>query len=170
MRSFHIVPRVAAASATQKASHDCVLPGLPGGSEAWTAAQLRIMHDLASIDLPPALATCVPVEGTAMYEQRVTITIPRGEGAVYGGGRFTFGLKFKPAYPFEAPRVTCLSRTFHPNINAAGSVCLNILRLDWSPILTIQSVILGLILLLSEPDGEEPLNHGMCIPLCPRAC
>ena len=40
-----------------------------------------------------------------------------------------------------------------------GAVCLNILRDDWKPILTVNAVILGLIFLFIEPNPEDPLNH-----------
>ena len=33
---------------------------------------------------------------------------------------------------------------YHPNIDLEGNVCLNILREDWKPVLSINSVIYGL--------------------------
>ena len=39
-----------------------------------------------------------------------------------------------------------------------GHVCLNILREDWKPVLTIQSVIMGLQFLMLEPNADDPLN------------
>ncbi len=33
---------------------------------------------------------------------------------------------------------------YHPNIDPEGNVCLNILREDWKPVLTISSLIYGL--------------------------
>jgi ubiquitin-conjugating enzyme E2 M len=39
-----------------------------------------------------------------------------------------------------------------------GNVCLNILRDDWKPILTVNAVILGLIFLFIEPNPNDPLN------------
>lgn len=33
---------------------------------------------------------------------------------------------------------------YHPNIDLEGNVCLNILREDWKPVLTINSIIYGL--------------------------
>lgn len=49
---------------------------------------------------------------------------------------------------------------FHPNFDLEGHVCLNILRLDWSPVLPITSIFFGLLGILLEPEGEEPLNQG----------
>ena len=47
-------------------------------------------------------------------------------------------------YPHDPPKVQCETTVFHPNIDMEGHVCLNILREDWKPVLTIQSVIMGL--------------------------
>ncbi len=33
---------------------------------------------------------------------------------------------------------------FHPNIDLEGNICLNILREDWKPVLSISSIIYGL--------------------------
>ena len=38
----------------------------------------------------------------------------------------------------------CPAQVYHPNIDPEGNVCLNILREDWKPVLSISSVIYGL--------------------------
>ena len=38
-------------------------------------------------------------------------------------------------------------------------MCLNILRDDWKPVLSINTVVLGLIFLFYEPNSKDPLNH-----------
>lgn len=42
-------------------------------------------------------------------------------------------------------------------------MCLNILRLDWSPVLSLSSIIFGLLLLFDEPNHEDPLNKGISL-------
>uniref|UniRef100_A0A8C3LX54 UBC core domain-containing protein n=1 Tax=Chrysolophus pictus TaxID=9089 RepID=A0A8C3LX54_CHRPC len=44
---------------------------------------------------------------------------------------------------------------YHPNIDLEGNVCLNILREDWKPVLTINSIIYGLqyLFLVSKAMG-----------------
>lgn len=49
-----------------------------------------------------------------------------------------------PNYPHEAPKVRCETKVYHPNIDLEGAVCLNILREDWKPVLTINSIVYGL--------------------------
>ena len=41
-------------------------------------------------------------------------------------------------------RLTFIVQVFHPNIDLDGNICLNILREDWKPVLSINSVIYGL--------------------------
>ena len=62
-------------------------------------------------------------------------------------------------YPHEAPKCTCETPVYHPNIDTKGAVCLNILRADWKPVLGVNQVILGLIFLFIEPNPNDPLNH-----------
>jgi len=47
---------------------------------------------------------------------------------------------------------------YHPNIDLDGNVCLNILREDWKPVLTINAIVYGLQYLFLEPNPDDPLN------------
>ena len=55
-------------------------------------------------------------------------------------------------------QVKCTTKVYHPNIDLEGNVCLNILREDWKPVLTINSIVYGLQFLFLEPNPEDPLN------------
>lgn len=76
----------------------------------------------------------------------------------YKTGRFVFSFKVGPNYPHEPPKVKCETLVYHPNIDQQGNVCLNILREDWKPVLTINSIVYGLQYLFLEPNPEDPLN------------
>ncbi|GFV74284.1 NEDD8-conjugating enzyme Ubc12 [Trichonephila clavipes] len=76
----------------------------------------------------------------------------------YRGGCFTFSFRVSPNYPHEPPKVKCETMVYHPNIDLDGNVCLNILREDWKPVLTINSIVYGLQYLFLEPNPEDPLN------------
>jgi len=78
----------------------------------------------------------------------------------YKGGSFKFSFKINSNYPHEPPKVLCIPKVYHPNIDLEGNVCLNILREDWKPVLNINSVLVGLQYLFLEPNADDPLNKG----------
>merc|ERR1712008_400470 len=80
------------------------------------------------------------------------------DDGMYKRGCFVFDFKVPKTYPHDPPKVQCETTVFHPNIDMEGHVCLNILREDWKPVLTIQSVIMGLQFLMGEPNADDPLN------------
>lgn len=87
-----------------------------------------------------------------------TITVAPDEGA-YRSGRFVFDVKVSATgYPHEPPKVKCVTKVFHPNIDVDGNVCLNILREDWKPVLSISHIAYGLTHLFLDPNPSDPLN------------
>lgn len=60
----------------------------------------------------------------------------------YAGGVFFLAIHFPTDYPFKPPKVNFTTRIYHPNINSNGSICLDILRDQWSPALTISKGML----------------------------
>jgi ubiquitin-conjugating enzyme E2 M len=77
----------------------------------------------------------------------------------FRGGQYVFHFEVGPNYPHEAPKVKCLTKVYHPNVDLLGNICLNVLREDWRPVLGISHIIMGLQLIMNEPETREPLNH-----------
>ncbi|KAI8970657.1 ubiquitin-conjugating enzyme/RWD-like protein [Trametes punicea] len=109
-------------------------------------ADLR-KEDLGAIKLGPS--------GDDIFHWHATI--PGTEGSVYEGGVFQVEITLGHDYPFSAPRVAFKTRIYHMNINERGSVCIDILKHNWSPALSLFKVILSLSSLLTDPNPKDPL-------------
>eukprot|EP00768_Dysnectes_brevis_P006836 gnl/Dysnectes_brevis/554_a612_8429.p1 GENE.gnl/Dysnectes_brevis/554_a612_8429~~gnl/Dysnectes_brevis/554_a612_8429.p1 ORF type:complete len:148 (-),score=49.65 gnl/Dysnectes_brevis/554_a612_8429:37-480(-) len=104
---------------------------------------------------PPTNCSGGPV-GDDLYQWQATIMGP--SESPYDGGIFFLTIFFPPDYPFRAPRIKFATKIFHPNISEDGQICLDILKGEWSPVLTIAKVLLSISSLLDDPNPEDPLN------------
>jgi len=103
---------------------------------------------------PPASCSAGPV-GDDLFHW--TATILRPEDSPYSGGVFFLDIHFPADYPFKPPKVSFQTKVYHPNINKNGSICLDILKEQWSPALTISRVLLSISSLLTDPNPDDPL-------------
>jgi ubiquitin-conjugating enzyme E2 M len=116
--------------------------------------EIRLQTELVDLEMPPQCEIVFPKTEDLM---NFNVTIKPDEG-YWKGGKFVFVFNVKPMYPHDAPKVLCKTRVYHPNIDKEGHVCLNILREDWKPILSISSVVYGLLHLFLDPNPNDPLN------------
>ncbi|ODM89124.1 putative protein-conjugating enzyme Ubc12 [Orchesella cincta] len=120
------------------------------GQKKSSPAQLRVMKDLNELTLPKTCSTEFADPDDLLNFKLIMYP---DEGA-YKGGRFSFNFKVGANYPTSPRR----SSVYHPNIDLEGNVCLNILREDWKPVLTINAIVYGIQYLFLEPNPEDPLN------------
>ncbi|XP_073737841.1 ubiquitin-conjugating enzyme E2 E3 isoform X2 [Callorhinus ursinus] len=111
-------------------------------------------HDI-EVSLLTMLAASAGPKGDNIYEWRSTILGP--PGSVYEGGVFFLDITFSSDYPFKPPKVTFRTRIYHCNINSQGVICLDILKDNWSPALTISKVLLSICSLLTDCNPADPL-------------
>jgi ubiquitin-conjugating enzyme E2 D len=61
------------------------------------------------------------------------------------------------SFVFYQPKLQFTTRVYHPNINEHGGICLDILKDNWSPALTISKVLLSICSLLTDANPNDPL-------------
>ena len=60
-------------------------------------------------------------------------------------------------YPFKPPVMKFDTKIWHPNISSqTGAICLDILKNEWTPALTIRTALISLQALLSCPEPDDP--------------
>jgi len=119
-------------------------------------ATKRIQKELQElIKDTPANCSAGPESDSDIFRWRATIIGPTE--TPYENGIFNLVISFPPDYPFKPPHITFETKVYHPNINANGSICLDILKTQWSPALSITKVLLSVCSLLSDPNPDDPL-------------
>ena len=117
----------------------------------------RIKKELEEMQKnPPENCSAGLINENDPFQWRATIIGP--EGSPYHGGIFYLKIHLGPDYPFKAPHITFMTKIYHCNVNPTGSICLDILKDQWSPALGITKVLLSICSLLSDPNPNDPLS------------
>lgn len=109
------------------------------------------------------------VDDCDIYKWQVLIMGPAD--TPFEGGYFKTELQFSKDYPNKPPKMRFISDIWHPNIHPNGDVCISILHEPgedkwgyeraeerWLPIHTVETIIMSVISMLSEPNPESPAN------------
>ncbi|KAK9206286.1 hypothetical protein WN943_016561 [Citrus x changshan-huyou] len=121
-----------------------------------TPAKKRLMRDFKRLQQdPPAGISGAPQDNNIMLWNAV---IFGPDDTPWDGGTFKLTLQFTEDYPNKPPTVRFVSRMFHPNIYADGSICLDILQNQWSPIYDVAAILTSIQSLLCDPNPNSPAN------------
>eukprot|EP01003_Olkasia_polycarbonata_P001116 NODE_1231_length_577_cov_68.655303_g1157_i0.p1 GENE.NODE_1231_length_577_cov_68.655303_g1157_i0~~NODE_1231_length_577_cov_68.655303_g1157_i0.p1 ORF type:complete len:189 (+),score=51.78 NODE_1231_length_577_cov_68.655303_g1157_i0:32-568(+) len=119
---------------------------------------IRLNRDLGELDLEGTTAK-LEIENKETLTP-FFLTLKPIEG-LYKGAEYRFKIDVPTEWPHQPPRATYVSerKLWHPNIDEEGHVCLNILRKDYRPVVTMKMILYGLELLFIEPNPDDPLNR-----------
>ena len=85
-------------------------------------------------------------------------TICGPQDSPWEGGIFSLRLTFSDSYPASAPRVRFVSEMFHPNIYPDGTLCMDTIQEQWSPVHSVASLLTSVRSLLCDPNVNSPAN------------
>jgi len=118
---------------------------------------------------PPDGIAAGPTSEDNFFEWEAAITGPCG--TYFEDGVFIACLSFPQDYPLNPPKMKFKSELFHPNIYPDGRVCISILHPPgndpmgyessserWSPVQSIEKILLSVMSMLAEPNTESPAN------------
>eukprot|EP01119_Soliformovum_irregulare_P023924 TRINITY_DN845_c0_g1_i1.p1 TRINITY_DN845_c0_g1~~TRINITY_DN845_c0_g1_i1.p1 ORF type:complete len:210 (-),score=69.35 TRINITY_DN845_c0_g1_i1:65-694(-) len=142
------------AAPAQQGSLFSLKKGNKTGAKKQNAAQLRAQKDIGEMDPVPGTKVIFPDPDNIM---KFEVNVTPSDG-LYRGATFNFQIEIPTTYPYDPPKALCTTLVYHPNIDWEGRVCLNILRQEWMPVLSLGSVIFGLMTLFLEPNPDDPLN------------
>ena len=111
--------------------------------------ELQHIHELKDMNI-----TAFPINDN-LYEWFAYICGP--DNSPYKDGKFKLSIIFPENYPFSPPSINFITKIYHCNINSSGGICLDILKDQWSPALTLNKVLLSIISLINDPNPDDPL-------------
>jgi len=105
---------------------------------------------------PPTNCSAGPVNENDLKFWEATIIGP--SDSPYQGGAFFLDIEFEYDYPFRPPRVIFVTRIYHPNVHRSGSICLDILRDQWTPFISINKILLQISYLMKNPNPDNAVE------------
>ena len=120
--------------------------------------EARILSEIKDIyNDPPDYISAGPIDDNDLTHWEATINGP--EDSDYKDGIFLLDIKIPKDYPYKPPICKFKTKILHPNINERdGSICVNILKKDWNPSLTISNVLVSIVALLYNPNFGDPYS------------
>jgi ubiquitin-conjugating enzyme E2 D len=115
----------------------------------------RLTKELKDITQDPPLNISASSIDDNLFEWEAILLGPTE--TPYEGGIFKLNLHIPKDYPMKPPNILFKTKIYHPNIHSSGAICLDILKDNWSPSLTISKILLSICSLLNDPNCDDPL-------------
>jgi len=110
---------------------------------------------LKEIERDTASGVTVRIKDNSL--QKLIGFVPGPKDTPYEGGIYQVDIDLGDQYPFVPPKMRFVTKVWHPNISSqSGAICLDILKDQWSPALTLKTALLSLQALLSSPQPDDP--------------
>lgn len=139
-------------------------------------AQKRLLKEFQQLtkDSPPGILASPSKDGSDLFNWDCLLMGP--PDTPYEGGIFNCKLSFPNDYPLSPPKLTFTPSILHPNVYPNGEVCISILHAPgndpnmyelaeerWSPVQSVEKILLSVMSMLSEPNVESGANVDACI-------
>uniref|UniRef100_A0AAV1T636 E2 ubiquitin-conjugating enzyme n=1 Tax=Peronospora matthiolae TaxID=2874970 RepID=A0AAV1T636_9STRA len=124
------------------------------------AAMRRRMHrEIAMLESDPPFGVSAWPKDDKLDHLEAQILGP--DGSPYEKGVFQLDIEIPERYPFEPPKVCFVTPIYHPNIDDAGRICLDTLKMQpkgsWLPSVNISTLLTTIRLLMAEPNADDGL-------------
>ena len=90
-------------------------------------------------------------------------TIAGSAGTAYEGTSYRLALAFTAEYPYKPPKVRFDTPCFHPNVDAHGNICLDILQDKWSSAYDVRTILLSIQSLLGGNEAQPICFCADCV-------
>ena len=107
-------------------------------------------------DCPNLISVTLPDEAN-LLTWHVKLRGP--DGTLYKGGLFTIVVELTADYPYQAPKLTFLTKMYHPSVATDGKLCEKLVE-DWAPTSTVKDAVDKVVGLFSAVIGHEVLNEA----------
>ena len=119
----------------------------------------RLTKELHEMESEPPLNCSAGPYGDDLFHWKGSIIGPAD--SPYDGGVFFLDITFSQDYPFKPPKVKFTTKIYHCNVSDKRGICMDILKDNWSPALTISKVLISLCSLLTDPNPNDPLQPNI---------
>ena len=105
-----------------------------------------------------SLATGIYAQPDPDNNRYIHACIVGPENTPFAGGFFEIEVFLDDKYPIAPPQCMFTTPCFHPNLDLHGRICLDTLKAQYTPALTISAILLSIQNLLMNPNVEDPLD------------